>query len=213
MYNCAVLYRYSRAIQYYTKAVKIVDPFSQVDNVLLPHTDIEKRKIERLGKVQRKRYLKNREIKRQELILREEVHQEKRLQDCYSRLFRVHLILAAQEMSPATVSQSFDESASGIFQPSQSKSNSKGKGSASVFSSTTGGNNSSSRTLAGGGDKQIIEENLLKAHISLRAAFRAFHPLRMEAYVNILVYAHDVLIKLLVSRVIRSEWLREGGRE
>jgi hypothetical protein len=183
--------------------VEIVDPFSQVDNVLMPYTDIEMRKIERLGKVQHKRYLKNREIKRQELILNEETHQERRLQDCYSRLFRVHLILAAQEMSPTSETQVFNESASGVFQK-----NNKSKGSASLFSTNTSGDRSSSSSSScsrageggsgSGGDKQIIEENLLKSHISLRAAFRAFHPERMEAYENILIYTHDVLIKLLV---------------
>jgi hypothetical protein len=176
--------------------VKIVDPFAQVDNVLLPYTDLEMRKIERLGKVQRKRYLKNRDEKRESLILQEEVRQEKRLQDCYSRLFRVHLILAAQEMSPAEGEDLFTASSSS-FPSSSSKPRSSRKAfSSSSISSAKSG--MSSTVPGGGGDRQIIEENLLKAHISLRAAFRAFHPQRMEAYVNILVYAHDVLIKLLV---------------
>jgi len=185
-------YRYSRAIQYYNLAVKIVDPIKQVDEVLLPYTDMEYRKLERLGKKQKKQYLINREIKRKELLSQEEIRQEKRLQDCYSRLFRVHLILAAQEMSPA------DDP--GLFQAPSSTSRPPSRAETPKIntSSTISIKSGMSSTVPGGsGDKQIIEENLLKAHISLRAAFRAFHPERMEAYVNMLKYGHEVLIKLL----------------
>ena len=209
--------------------MEIVDPFDQVDNVLMPFTDIENRKIERLGKVQRKRYLKNRELKRQELIVQEETHQEQRLQDCYSRLFRIHLILAAQEMSPAPDSMFAEASSSRVLPSTTSKSTSRGSSkskpnskerrgggrrggntvdatstknpSNSLYSTTTrgdNGNSSCSSSSNKGGDKQIIDENLLKAHISLRAAFRAFHPERMEAYANLLAYTHDVLLHLLV---------------
>lgn len=170
---------YSRAITYYNKAVKITDPWQQVDTVLLPHTDIEKRKIERLGKVQRKRYLKAREEKRQNLIRQEEIRQEKRLQHCFCHLFRVHLILAAKEMS-------CDDNES-------SKTPSGSAASVSLFSSSLGSVSTSSRV----GDRQLIEENLLKSHVNLRAAFRAFHPDRMEAYHDMLAYAHRVLMNLL----------------
>lgn len=180
-----------------------MDPFAQVDNVLLPHTDVEKRKIERLGKVQRKRYLVNREKRRQELIEREEIHQEKRLQSSYARLFRVHLVLAAQEMSVPVASSDFhweEQSSTRSGTKSTMATPVPASHSSSRLSNNSSHNNSRSNTLTGGGDKQIIEENLLKAHISLRAAFRAFHPSRMEGYQDILVYAHEVLLKLLVRR-------------
>ena len=183
--------RYTRAIQYYNKAVKIVDPLTQVDNVLLPFTDMEARKLERLGKIQKKKYLVNREKKRQELLAQEEIHQEKRLQDCYMRLFRVHLILAVQEMSPPEEQTLHDSTFTGL--PEAKKSTSK-----SLVSTTN------TKVLSGGGDKQLVEEHLLKSHISLRAAFRAFHPERMEAYINVLQYAHSVLMKLLVRHHISS---------
>jgi len=154
---------YDRAVTYYNKALKVNDPLLHVDNVLMPYTDIEIRKLERMGTVHKKQYLEKREAKRQQLISEEEIHQERRMQDCFSRLFRVHLIIAVQEMSPCPLP------------------------------SVGGG-----KVVEGGRrDQQLIDENLLKAHINLRAAFRAFHPDRMEKYAGMLTYAHEVLSKLL----------------
>lgn len=82
---------YDKAIKYYLKAIRPTDPVEIVDTKQLPMTQLEKRKLERMGKVQKIRYLKERDEKRRSLIETEEAKQERRIQDSHCRLFRIFL--------------------------------------------------------------------------------------------------------------------------
>jgi hypothetical protein len=74
-------------------------------------TELEIRKLERMGKAQKARYLKAREEKREQLIEQEEARQERRIQDAHCRLFRIllaqvrRLSLAQPSSSPNLASQ------------------------------------------------------------------------------------------------------------
>jgi len=91
---------YDRAVKYYIKSTKATDPVHIVDVKLMPMTDLERRKIDRLGKKQRVEYLRLRNEKRDKLILAEQIKQEKRIQDAHCRLFRVFLILGCRVIIP-----------------------------------------------------------------------------------------------------------------
>jgi hypothetical protein len=84
-------HRDDKAIKYYLKATKLTDPVEVVDNKQLPMSEFEMRKLDRMGKVQKARYLKAREEKRAELIEQEKAKQERRIQDSHCRLFRLFL--------------------------------------------------------------------------------------------------------------------------
>jgi hypothetical protein len=86
---------YDRALNCYLKSTQARDPFDVVDNVLLRMTDLEQRKIERLGSQQKVRYLRQRSEKREALVMAEQEKQEKRIQDSHCRLFRIYLILVS----------------------------------------------------------------------------------------------------------------------
>lgn len=73
------------------KAIKPVDPVEIIDTKQLPMTELELRKLERLGKPQKAKYLQAREEKRANLILKEQSKQERRIQDSHCRLFRILL--------------------------------------------------------------------------------------------------------------------------
>ena len=83
--------RDEKAIKCYLRAIKPTDPVEVVDSKQLPMSDLELKKLERMGKVQKARYLKAREEKRAQLIEEEKAKQERRIQDSHSRLFRLYL--------------------------------------------------------------------------------------------------------------------------
>ena len=83
--------RFDRAIKYYNKSIKPIDPVEIVDQRQISMTELEIRKLERLGKPQKIKYLKEREEKRNNLIIKEQTKQERRIQDSHCRLFRIYL--------------------------------------------------------------------------------------------------------------------------
>lgn len=85
--------RFDRAIKHFGGATKLRPVEQLVDEVYLPFTEAHRRKVERLGSVQRAEYLAEREAKRSALIHEENEKRRLRALLAESSLLRIHVHL------------------------------------------------------------------------------------------------------------------------
>lgn len=212
-------FSYDKAIEFFTKAIKPKSPELLVDTIQLPRSKEEERKLERLGKVQKQRYLENRDITRSQLIETEQLKQETRIQESHCNLLRIYLILANQ-MKPQIDAIHEDEmhetntKLNLVSHTSRSKGSSSyapSKKSTSIGVKAGAGHNASSSLLNANmsvstSEKKVqslklqYSQYLASAHYHLRCAFKSINPVHQSSvrYHTILLMANEQILMLLV---------------